>query len=107
METIEVQVTDRKGLKNLERFETGQPLKSALKIAGYPILAICGGIAACGSCHVYISESWMAKTGAVSDNERDLLECLDAYRPDASRLSCQIVLDPLLRGLDVTIAPEG
>jgi 2Fe-2S ferredoxin len=41
----------------------------------------------------------------ISEDENDLLDSSD-HRRETSRLSCQIVLQPELEGLKVTIAPE-
>ena len=69
------------------------------------ILAECGGGCACATCHVHVDESWRHVFGAASEEEQELLELSDHYS-EASRLSCQLVLDGTCDGLRVTI-PAG
>jgi 2Fe-2S ferredoxin len=67
------------------------------------LLAICGGTASCGTCHVYV-EAGPALSPA-SELEIDMLESSD-HRTDRSRLACQLRFDETLDGLTVRIAPE-
>lgn len=69
------------------------------------LLALCGGCCSCATCHVYVAEDWLAKIGEISADENDLLDSSD-HRNEASRLSCQIIMNNALDGLEVTIAPE-
>lgn len=58
----------------------------------------CGGICACATCHVYVDEQWMPKTGGRSEQEHAMV----AFSPileDNSRLSCQIKMSQELDGL--------
>jgi 2Fe-2S ferredoxin len=68
------------------------------------IIADCGGALSCATCHVYVDEDWMGRTGALSEAEEDMLEFAVDRRPN-SRLSCQIRLDGQLDGLSITL-PE-
>ena len=68
------------------------------------IEAECGGACACATCHVYVAEAWMAKTGSVSEMEEDMLDFAFDVR-ETSRLSCQIKVSEELDGLVVTV-PE-
>jgi 2Fe-2S ferredoxin len=43
----------------------------------------------CATCHVYVDEAWLAKSGHPDEDEEDLLDASDDRRPN-SRLSCQI-----------------
>ncbi|HEX3911949.1 MAG TPA: 2Fe-2S iron-sulfur cluster-binding protein [Steroidobacteraceae bacterium] len=68
------------------------------------ILALCGGACACGTCHVYVDEAWLARLEPREDMEEGMLE--NAWQPHAnSRLSCQIHVTADLDGLVVTV-PE-
>ncbi len=59
----------------------------------------CGGAAACATCHVYVGEDWIGKTGPAGEGlERSMLEFAEDVR-DNSRLACQITLDDRLDGL--------
>lgn len=73
----------------------GETLLFALKRAGIPLQAICGGHAACGTCRVHVVPTWRSRTGQPARREARLLKYLGAGEGD--RLSCQI---PLTAGLD-------
>jgi 2Fe-2S ferredoxin len=66
------------------------------------VVAQCGGACVCGTCHVYIHPSWLAKLGPREEMEEGTLE--NAWeRRDSSRLSCQIQVTAELDGLQVTV----
>jgi 2Fe-2S ferredoxin len=67
--------------------------------------ADCGGACACATCHVYVNEEWLAKTGERSAMEESMLDFAEAVQ-DNSRLSCQIKVSDELDGLVVTM-PES
>jgi 2Fe-2S ferredoxin len=67
--------------------------------------ADCGGAAACATCHVYVDEAWLARTGERTDMEAAMLEFAEAVAPN-SRLACQIKVGPQLDGLVVRL-PES
>lgn len=66
------------------------------------IVAFCGGMCACGTCHCYVSAEWSARVPAADDNEADTLRRVLDRRP-GSRLACQIKLEPALDGLTVDL----
>ena len=68
------------------------------------IWAYCVGDCGCATCHVYVDEAWLAKTGEMSEKERDTLEYAFEAAPN-SRLSCQIEISDALDGLIVRL-PE-
>ncbi len=71
-------------------------LMEVLKASDYTILATCGGMALCATCHVQVLAGLDALPSA-QDAELDMLDTL----PDAdsdSRLACQIRLDEALEG---------
>lgn len=87
---IPLTIEDRNG----ERQQVEMPddmsfsLMEALKAHGYNILATCGGMALCATCHVQVLEGG-ENLPPVSDAELDMLDTL----PDAtdnSRLACQL-----------------
>ncbi|HCX14756.1 MAG TPA: ferredoxin, partial [Rhodospirillaceae bacterium] len=47
----------------------------------------------------------IGKVGACSEDEQDLVEQTSYYKPDNSRLSCQIEFSNQLDGLVVEVAP--
>ncbi len=65
----------------------------------------CGGCLSCATCHVFVEESWLEKTGEVDDIEDTMLEMTDVERQNNSRLSCQIIASPALDGL-ILYVPE-
>ncbi|RTL85703.1 MAG: 2Fe-2S iron-sulfur cluster binding domain-containing protein [Hyphomicrobiales bacterium] len=71
------------------------------------IAAECGGACACATCHVYVDEKWVEKTGKPSQMEEDMLDFAFDVKPN-SRLCCQITVRPELDGLVVvTPAQQG
>ncbi|MDQ8726231.1 2Fe-2S iron-sulfur cluster-binding protein [Bradyrhizobium sp. LHD-71] len=67
--------------------------------------ADCGGECACATCHVFVDDEWLPRTGAPSEEETRLLGFAATLQPN-SRLSCQILLDETLNGLVVRL-PEA
>ena len=68
------------------------------------IEAECGGACACATCHVYVAEEWLPKTGKAEAMEEDMLDFAYELKP-TSRLSCQIKVTDELDGLEVSV-PE-
>jgi len=68
------------------------------------IIAECGGMCSCGTCHVFVDEAWQERLEEPEFEEQDLLEFLEGRQPN-SRLSCQIVMTDDLDGLVVRV-PE-
>jgi 2Fe-2S ferredoxin len=67
--------------------------------------ADCGGACACATCHVYVDEAWLAKTGERTAMEESMLDFAEGVAEN-SRLSCQIKVTDELDGLRVTM-PES
>ena len=66
--------------------------------------ADCGGSMACATCHVYVDDKWFEKIPKAEDAENDMIDM--AFEPKKnSRLSCQIIVNDELDGLEVT-TPE-
>jgi len=88
--------------------ETGTVLMEPLRDAGL-IDATCGGMASCGTCHVYLSEGWTEKCGERTEDEGYMLEGLEDFVEikENSRLCCQITLSDAHDGIDMDIAPEA
>jgi 2Fe-2S ferredoxin len=62
--------------------------------------ADCGGACACATCHVYVDQAWLDKTGSQSAMEESMLDFAENVE-DNSRLSCQIKVTDELDGLVV------
>lgn len=60
----------------------------------------CGGLCACGTCHVYVPEEFVELCGTADELERGMIEFAFDVR-DSSRLSCQIEVTEALDGLIV------
>ena len=103
---INIQVTDRQGATRFVECPEAKSLMHGLKGAGYEILAICGGMLSCGTCHVYVRPEDYDRLEPPSEMEIDLLEGEDSFRPGASRLSCQITATSRIDGLSLTLAPD-
>jgi ferredoxin len=95
---INITIEDRAGLRqNLEIPEgINLSLMELLKASEYNVLATCGGMALCATCHVEVldGESCLPP---VSDAELDIIDTL----PDAclnSRLACQLRINPQMNG---------
>lgn len=70
------------------------------------LLALCGGCASCGTCHVYVDEAWLGKMPPMNTDEDELLATSE-HRESNSRLSCQLKFKPEFDGLKVKIAPRS
>jgi len=64
--------------------------------------ADCGGACACATCHVYIDENWVEKTGNADSMEESMLDFASDMQAN-SRLSCQINMSDELDGLVVRL----
>jgi ferredoxin, 2Fe-2S len=66
------------------------------------IVGECGGGLACATCHCYVDDAWTDTVGGPSSqDETDMLDSTAAEVRATSRLSCQIVMTPVLDGLIV------
>ena len=72
------------------------------KSAELPVEGICGGMAMCASCHMYIKSDH--ELHEASEDEEDMLDQA-FFVEDNSRLGCQIHLRNELDGLIVELAP--
>jgi len=81
--------------------ESGQTvMEGAVKHAVPGIDADCGGACACATCHVYVDEAWIGRTGERTEMETSMLDFAEGVR-DESRLACQIKVSAELDGLVV------
>ena len=100
-----LRVVDRDGNEHEIDGNTGFTLMENLRDLDYGVGAVCGGMCACATCHVYVDADWAGKLPAAQSDERDLLQDLSTRREN-SRLSCQVKFTPELAGLKVTIAED-
>jgi ferredoxin-2, mitochondrial len=83
--------------------DIGLNVMEACKANELPILGTCGGMALCGSCHVYVLND--IHLSDKSEEEEEMLDKLYSTK-DNSRLCCQIRVDDRINGLRIKLAPE-
>lgn len=86
--------------------ESGARLLEVAQGAGMPLEGTCEGQMACSTCHVIVAPDWFDRLAPASNDEEDMLD-LAAGVARTSRLSCQILLDDALDGLEVRIPGES
>ncbi len=85
--------------------DMGLSLMEFLKGNEYNILATCGGMALCATCHVEVIEGF-ERLGDVTDDEYAMLDTLPNITP-TSRLSCQLRLSDALNNITVKVMGDG
>jgi 2Fe-2S ferredoxin len=85
--------------------DMGLSLMEFLKASDYDILATCGGMALCATCHVEVI-SGFDKLHEISNDEYAMLDTLPNIT-DTSRLSCQLKLADNLDGITVKLMGDG
>ncbi|WP_114749381.1 2Fe-2S iron-sulfur cluster-binding protein [Pleomorphovibrio marinus] len=100
--TVEDQEGNRQNVEAPD--DMGLSLMEVLKASEYPVLATCGGMALCATCHVEILQG-QDGLGDATDAELDQLEALPEYFP-SSRLACQIRISELLDGAVIKLRGE-
>lgn len=103
---IKINVTDYSGeVKTVEApTDMGLSLMELLKASEYPVLATCGGMALCATCHVKVEEGFDNLEEA-GDIELDMIDTL----PNAefnSRLACQLRLSEEMDGMTIRLAAD-
>lgn len=102
---MKVTYIEHNGTKHEVEAETGLTVMEVAVKNNVPgIDADCGGACACATCHVYVADDFMDKTGQASSMEESMLD-FATEKTDNSRLSCQISLTDAMDGLSVTL-PE-
>lgn len=99
---ISITVEDQEG--NVQDIELptdiSLSLMEALKASEYDILATCGGMALCATCHIEVLDGF--ELPEMGDDEADMLDTLHNASSD-SRLSCQLRVTPELQGMRIKI----
>ncbi len=78
-------------------------MQGAVKNGIDGIVAECGGVCMCSTCHVFVDESFLDKLPPAQDTEEAVLEIAAEERQPNSRLSCQIKMTEALDGLVVRL----
>ena len=99
-----IQVRDRSGERKTLEPGPGKTLMPVLRPAKVGIIGLCNGNAVCGTCHVYVDDDWLDRLPVPEDFELEKIDELE-HRRENSRLSCQLVYEPGLDGLALTVAP--
>lgn len=85
--------------------DMGLSLMEFLKGNDYDILATCGGMALCATCHVEVVTGFNGLPD-ITDDEYAMLDTLPNIT-DTSRLSCQLKLSDAMNGITVKIMGDG
>ena len=106
MQVPKVTYIEHDGSKHVIELKTGMSvMEGAVKNSVPGIDADCGGACACATCHVYVEDGWLEKTGAKTAMETSMLDFAENVQVN-SRLSCQIKISDDLDGLVVRM-PES
>jgi len=97
-------VVTRDGEEKIIVAEPGHSVMQVIRDSGLDELqALCGGNCACATCHVYV-DTHVGNSEPNAD-ESELLDSSE-HRQANSRLSCQLLVDDLIDGSRIVIAPE-
>ena len=102
---ITIYLVDRMGVEHklIAPVDLNLNLMELIKSYEFPLEAICGGMALCASCQCYVNSDHQLPE--ILENEEAMLaEALNVKKN--SRLSCQILINERLDGLNITLAPE-
>ena len=99
-------ITTNDGEEKTVDATTGRPMMEALQDAGL-VDGTCGGVASCGTCHVYFADK--AAAGQQTEDEGFMLQGLADFVEikEGSRLSCQVKVTEAHDGIKIEIAPEA
>jgi len=85
--------------------DMGLNLMEILKGNDYDILATCGGLALCATCHVEVISGY-DKLKEIGNDENAMLDTLPNITA-TSRLSCQLRISEEMSGITVKIMGDG
>ena len=105
MSNITIHIIDRDQKKHslIVPIDMNMNLMEACKSYEFPVEGICGGMAMCASCQVYVGSKNLLEN--ISEEEKAMLSEAFHIKPN-SRLGCQIPMTADLDGLEFEIAPE-
>jgi 2Fe-2S ferredoxin len=78
-------------------------MAAAVKNGIDEIVAECGGVCMCSTCHVFVDQAFFDKLPRANDTEEAVLEIAAEERQPTSRLSCQIKVTDELSGIVVRL----
>lgn len=105
---IRITITDREGTVHEVAAPTDMSMNLMEVVRAYELaeegtIGVCGGMAMCASCQVYILEGAEKLSPMEADEDAMLAEAFHVR--DNSRLGCQIPITEAIEGLAVEIAP--
>jgi len=105
---VTIKITDREGTVHEIAAQTDMSMNLMEVIRSYELaeegtIGVCGGMAMCASCQVYVLEGAEVLTEMQDEEDAMLGEAF--HVKDNSRLGCQIPITENLEGLAVEIAP--
>ena len=103
--SINIQNSDESVTRLEAPTDMGLSLMEFLKGNDYDILATCGGMALCATCHVEVI-SGFAQLPNISDDEYAMLDTLPNITK-TSRLSCQLRLSESINNITIKILGDG
>lgn len=103
--TINIQNPDNTITSLQAPTDMGLSLMEFLKGNEYDILATCGGMALCATCHVQVITGY-EKLHEISNDEGAMLDTLPNIT-DTSRLACQLKLNDDMNDITVKIMGDG
>ena len=105
MSDINITVIDREGVshKLIAPTDVNMNLMEVCKSYDLPVEGVCGGMAMCASCQVYVHTD--KHFGERNDDEEAMLD--ETYNVKSnSRLGCQILISTELEGAEFELAPQ-
>jgi len=102
----EFTVIDREGRDHKISGLASESVMEAMRSAGLPVQAVCGGHGICATCHVFVDAPYHGAFDGPDEDEIDLLRDAEAYDPVRSRLSCQLSVSAVPDGFIAILAPE-
>lgn len=103
---VKLVVTDKDDRVHEVDAKPGLSIMENIRDLPRSVEAICGGMCACATCHVFVADDDRGRLPARRYEEVMMLRGSKSFDPQRSRLSCQIVVTPELDGLRLTIAPD-
>jgi 2Fe-2S ferredoxin len=102
---VHITLVDRTGRSVRIAARSGFSLMENIRDLDASVEAICGGLCACATCHVWIAPDWVRRLPPRKYEEGVMLRDSAGFDAERSRLSCQIVVTPELQGLTLEVAP--
>jgi 2Fe-2S ferredoxin len=103
---VKLVVTDKDGREVEVDARPGVSIMENIRPLPRSVEAVCGGMCACATCHVYVDPDWASKLPRRSYEEQVMLEGRMTFDAARSRLSCQIVVREAFDGLRLIVAPD-